>query len=168
MGETQNEDPSRIPIKSKAGMVEVRVKHVALDEKDQKANVVFLTDKDERFYMPLWIGEYEANEIKKVMNSELSERPGVYQLFKNTLESLKAKVDKVVISEMRGTTFIAQLFVKGSSEIIIDSRPSDAICLAYWFEATIFIKDEVLNEAAYLDWSKNTDEERAQGFVLVD
>ena len=168
MSEMPGGETERIPIKSPAGMVEVSVMHVSIDEKDPMANMVLLTDKNKRVFMPIWIGVYEGNEITRVMNSEISERPGIYQLMHNTLESLNANVDRVIISDMRGTTFIAQVVIKGATEIIMDSRPSDAICLAYWFEATIFVKDEVLTIAAYPDSEKISDAERTQGYIRLE
>ena len=118
--------------------------------------------------MPIWIGGYEAKEIQKAMNVEPSEGLGVYKMFVKALEALKTSVEKVVITELRDNTFYGQLVLKGTSEMNIDARPSDAICLAVRFKAPIFVKDEVLSIAAYPDISKISEEETAQGYILLD
>ena len=45
-------------------MVEMKVKTIAMDT-ETKAPVMILTDLDERRYLPIWIGGYEAAEERR-------------------------------------------------------------------------------------------------------
>jgi bifunctional DNase/RNase len=48
-----------------------------------------------------------------------------------TIHRLKAKVKRVIITEMRDNTYFASLILDAQGqEVILDSRPSDAIALA--------------------------------------
>jgi uncharacterized protein len=65
------------------------------------------------------------------------------------LSQLDAQVVRITVTELRDSTFYAQITVQqNGSEIEIDSRPSDAIALAIRAEAPIFVADRVIEESA--------------------
>src|SRR6476646_10666266 len=65
------------------------------------------------------------------------------------LMQLDAQVVRVAVTELRESTFYAQVTIQqDGSEIEVDSRPSDAIALAVRAEAPIFVADEVIEESA--------------------
>jgi hypothetical protein len=54
-----------------------------------------------------------------------------HDLIKNILETLEARVLKVVVTDLKENTFFAVLHLQlGGTEYTVDSRPSDAIALA--------------------------------------
>lgn len=84
-------------------------------------------------------------------------RPLTHDLLKSVIETLEAKVTRVLIDDLReagdGTgTFYAQITLEtGGRQIEIDSRPSDAIALAVRAGAPIFALERVLDAAAVPD-----------------
>jgi len=94
------------------------------------------------------IGEYEANGIKHRLYGSPSVRPMTYDLLANTIEALGGTLERIEITELRDSTFFAQLVVKQAGElIIIDSRPSDAIALGIAGNVPIFVAEQVLDNA---------------------
>ena len=66
-----------------------------------------------------------------------------HDLIKSILESLEARVLKVVVTDLRDNTFFAVLHLQlGGAEITVDSRPSDAIALALRVAAPIFVDED--------------------------
>jgi uncharacterized protein len=71
-----------------------------------------------------------------------------HDLIKSILESLKARVLKVVVTDLRKNTFYAMIHLQlGGAEITVDSRPSDAIALALRVAAPIFVNEDVVQRA---------------------
>jgi bifunctional DNase/RNase len=72
-----------------------------------------------------------------------------HDLFKDTIEKLRASVEKIVIDRVEESTFYAKIYLKDSSgaELVLDARPSDSIALAVRAHTPIFVEEEVLNKA---------------------
>jgi bifunctional DNase/RNase len=80
-----------------------------------------------------------------------------HDLLKNILEKLEAKVKKVRITELRGNTYYASidLVVRGV-EVVMDSRPSDAIALALRTNSPIYVAKKIMEERS-IDLSEETE-----------
>jgi hypothetical protein len=64
------------------------------------------------------------------------------------IDRLDATIDRVVIDDLWNTIYYAKLYLrKGSEEIEIDARPSDAIAMAVRFDAPIFVAEGILDAA---------------------
>ena len=94
-------------------------------------------------------------------------RPMTHDLLRNMIAELDARVTRVVINDLRDSTFFAQIRVtinRGGTDrtLELDARPSDAIALALRTEAPIFVAQKVLDEAQTItpDASGEEDEER--------
>src|ERR687898_832584 len=88
-------------------------------------------------------------------------RPLTHDLILAVLGELRARVERVVIHDVRGTTFIAQLEMsKDGSESQIDCRPSDAIALAVRLDVPILVTADVLARAEGVRWGKGEGEEQ--------
>jgi hypothetical protein len=65
------------------------------------------------------------------------------------LGQLDAQVIRITVTELRESTFYAQITVaQDGTEIEVDSRPSDAIALAIRADAPIYVADRVIEESA--------------------
>ena len=127
--------------------LEMKVKQLALDPLSNMPMII-LRDEEEKRSLPIWIGLPEANAIALEMEKIPTQRPLTHDLIKNILESLEARVAKVVVSDLRENTFYAVIHLRvGSGEVTVDSRPSDAIALALRVDAPIFVAEEVLAKA---------------------
>ncbi len=95
-------------------------------------------------FLPIWIGPAEAHAIKVVLEETASERPLTHDLLKDLMIYFKTPLRKVVIHKLVQGTYFANLHMDNrGSELIVDSRPSDAIALAVRLKSPIFIKEEV-------------------------
>ena len=132
-------------------MKKMEIKGLLLDP-ISNTPVVVLKDAEEKFFLPIWIGVFEANAIALKIENVATSRPMTHDLFFNTLGDLKARIDKVVISDLRENTFYARIFlVREGESIEIDSRPSDALALALRFDAGIYVEEEVLEKSRKIE-----------------
>ena len=114
-----------------------------------KQPIVLLKTTDGNKFLPIWIGHPEAAAILMTLQGATTPRPMTHDLVTEMLSQLDAQVVRITVTELRDSTFYAQITVQqDGSEIEIDSRPSDAIALAIRAEAPIFVADRVIEESA--------------------
>ncbi len=114
-----------------------------------KQPIVLLRTLDGNRFLPIWIGHPEAAAILMKLQGTPTARPMTHDLVTTMLSELNATVSKVVVTELRENTFHAMITLRvNSSEIEIDSRPSDALALAVRTEAPIFVADDVMDDSA--------------------
>jgi uncharacterized protein len=127
--------------------VEMKVRGLALDPVSNMP-IIILRDEEEKRSLPIWVGIFEANAIALELEKISTPRPMTHDLMKNIVESVEAKVEKIVINDLRDNTFFALIHLRlGEEEITVDSRPSDAIALALRVDAPVFVSEDVLDEA---------------------
>jgi bifunctional DNase/RNase len=74
-----------------------------------------------------------------------------HDLMKQILDTFQVNLNRVVINELRGNTFYAKLHLTvDGNEMIVDSRPSDAIALAVRVRAPIFVAATVIEASKEL------------------
>lgn len=124
--------------------IEVSVSRVAVDEMS-RSPVVLLENKERTVSLPIWIGLSEAQAIAVEMEGVAPPRPMTHDLLKQVLDRLGVELRRVLISELRGNTYYARIYlVSRGAEHEIDSRPSDAIALAVRFRKPIFVTAELM------------------------
>jgi len=113
-----------------------------------KQPIVLLKTADGNRFLPIWIGHPEAAAILMRLQGQDPPRPLTHDLTCAIIDSLDASVERVTVTELRDSTFFAQitLVLKGT-EIEIDSRTSDAIAIALRTDAKIFAADDVIEES---------------------
>jgi bifunctional DNase/RNase len=110
--------------------------------------IIILRDEEEKRSLPIWVGIFEANAIALELEKIATPRPMTHDLIKNVLEAVDAKVEKIVVNDLRENTFFALIHLRmGEEEVTVDSRPSDAIALALRAGAPIFVDDDVVRRA---------------------
>ena len=130
-------------------MTEMELLGVRL-ELPANAPVVLLRESTgERRVLPIYIGPEEAKAIALALEGVATPRPMTHDLMRDLLGALGARVQRVVVTELRDSTFLAEieLALNGSTHRV-SSRPSDAIALAVRVDAAIFASDDVLDDAA--------------------
>jgi bifunctional DNase/RNase len=102
------------------------------------APMVFLRGKQDKRELAMFIGPFEAQAIALPLQGVRPPRPYTHDLMLEALHRLKAKVKRVIITGIRENTYFASLVldVQGQ-ELVLDSRPSDAIALALREDAPI-------------------------------
>ena len=73
-------------------------------------------------------------------------RPMTHDLLDSVIENLGAKVERIVINDLRHHTFYAKIALGINGETIeVDSRPSDAIALGVATSAPIYVAEHVFD-----------------------
>ena len=129
--------------------------------------IVILRDKEGHRVLPIWVGIFEANAIALQIENVTTSRPMTHDLLRNVIQDLNASVQKIVVCDLRDTTFYALIYLTlNGGTVAIDARPSDAIALALRTRAPIFVEDAVIDNAKPLDAStEKPDEERLQRWL---
>jgi uncharacterized protein len=123
--------------------------------------IVVLKDEAEKFFLPIWVGIFEANAIALQLEKVSTPRPMTHDLLRNFISQLDARVSRVVINDLRDSTFFAQIRVITSDRTLeIDARPSDAIALALRVEAPIFVEQSVLDQAQTISPESDEQDEK--------
>jgi len=129
--------------------------------------IVLLRDADNQRVLPIWVGPVEANAIALQVENIAPPRPMAHDLLRNLLVELGARLTRVVISDLRESTFFAYLELQRNGEtIFVDARPSDALALSIRARARIFVDTRVLDRAKTVDLSADqADQERLQRWL---
>lgn len=145
-------------------MIEMRVMGIALDTRTGSP-IVVLHDKDNRKALPIWIGSAEASAIIRKIENLVVARPMTHDLIIDIISKTGYNLDRIEITDVEKETYFASICLKNEKgeEVIIDSRPSDAIAVAIRVDAPIFVSPAVLsNGSVSTDSAK--DEEEAKEF----
>ncbi len=120
-----------------------------------KGYAVLLQEKDSNRSLPIIVGSNEAQAIALYLEGVDMPRPMTHDLLINVLDSLESDIRKVTIARMKNGTFFAEIEVSNSQvgDIIIDSRPSDAIAIALRTMTPIYVSDEVMEKAGIDNYS---------------
>ena len=126
--------------------VAVRVERVGLDANDMP--VVLLEEQEGSRWLAIWIGPAEAQSIAIEIEELESPRPNSHDLARSVIDELHGKLERVVVTELRDTTYYATLTIRsGGRNVEIDARPSDAIAIALRTGAPIFVRDHLLERS---------------------
>jgi len=124
--------------------VEMKVKGLMWDPVSRMPIVILKTQEGESL-LPIFVGLFEANAIAQQLDGSLSPRPMTHDLLGNMIDALHARVDRVVITDLRDNTFFAIIHLdRDGEQLAIDARPSDAMALALRVKVPIFVEDTVL------------------------
>ena len=128
--------------------IEMKVKGLMWDPVSRMPIVILKTHEGESV-LPIFVGLFEANAIAQQLDGSLSPRPMTHDLLGNLVEALHARVDRVVITDLRDNTFFAIIHLdKNGEKLAIDARPSDAMALALRVKVPIFVEDVVLERSS--------------------
>lgn len=131
--------------------IEMKIKGLMIDPITNMP-IVILKNVSGESVLPIWVGIFEANAIALQVENITTPRPMTHDLIKSILDNLDATVQKIVICELKDSTFYANIFLSKNGETLkIDSRPSDAIALALRSDATIFVEESVVEQAKSID-----------------
>ncbi|MEI7999707.1 MAG: bifunctional nuclease family protein, partial [Candidatus Omnitrophota bacterium] len=81
--------------------------------------IILLRDKEERNFLPIWIGMFEAAAIAMELQEFKPPRPMTHDLLVEIIDILGAEVDRVVITEIKDDTFYSNI------ELLVPRENSD-------------------------------------------
>jgi uncharacterized protein len=129
-------------------LIRVTVERVTLDSSTSRF-VVVLKEENKNRWLPIVVGSSEAQAIALQLEKISPPRPLTHDLIRNLLDTLDAKIERIVVNDLRDNTYFALLGLRLHGEFRnIDARPSDAIALALRAEAPIFVDGNVMTLAA--------------------
>jgi uncharacterized protein len=127
--------------------IEMKIRGLMVDPSTQQP-IVILRDLEGNTVLPIWVGLFEASAIALEVEKAVSQRPMTHDLLRNVILGLNARVERVVVSELRNDTFYAVVWIEQEGEAVaIDARPSDALALALRSDCPIYVTEEVLRTA---------------------
>lgn len=128
-------------------MGEVRVVGIRVE---QPANqpVLLLRESEGDRYLPIWIGQTEANAIILEQQGVEPVRPLTHDLFRDVIGALGHALKEVRIVDLQEGTFYADLVF--DSDVRVSARPSDSVAIALRMGVPIFVEEAVLDEAGLL------------------
>lgn len=129
-------------------MIRVELARLLINERSDE-QVIWLREVGGERQFPIVIGVFEAFAIDRLVREQQSERPLTHDLLAAIVEHLDATISRVVIDEVRDSTYYAKVVLRRQAEDIpVDARPSDAITVALRTEAPIYVSERVMKVAA--------------------
>jgi bifunctional DNase/RNase len=125
--------------------IEVKIRALMMDP-NSGTPIIILKDVNSETMLPIWVGAYEANAIALEIEKIAPQRPMTHDLLRNLIIEMGARVNRVVVTELRDNTFFAviEMNTNDGATLMLDSRPSDAIALALRADCPIFVDLEVI------------------------
>lgn len=125
--------------------IEVKIRALMMDP-NSGSPIIILKDVDSETMLPIWVGPYEANAIALEIEKIAPQRPMTHDLLRNLIVEMGARVERVVVTELRDNTFFAviEMSTNDGASVMLDSRPSDAIALALRADCPIFVDVDVI------------------------
>src|SRR2546423_8581083 len=128
-------------------VIEVQVRAVL---PTSAGRAVFVGNEEKTFV--IYVDESVGAAITMFMSNTPKERPLTHDLMGHLMTALGAKVERVIVNDLKTSTYFARLIVSAENElqqrkiIELDARPSDCIALATAQHAPIYVSKEVWDE----------------------
>ena len=130
---------------AKEDLVPVQVRVVV---PTSSGSAVFLGNSEKIFV--IYVDQSVGAAITMFMRGIQKERPLTHDLVGSIFAGLGVRLDRVVISDLKNSTFFARLYLTCENElgrkiIEVDARPSDSIALALQSKAPMFTARKVFD-----------------------
>ncbi|MFQ6035135.1 MAG: bifunctional nuclease family protein [Sedimentisphaerales bacterium] len=128
--------------------VEVELSRIIINEQSDQ-QIIVLKERHGQRGFPIVIGIVEIFAIDRRLKGIRPPRPMTHDLLDSIIENLGAKIEKIVINDLRNHTFYAQIHLSSNGRTVkIDSRPSDAIALGAASNIPIFVAEHVFEKTS--------------------
>jgi bifunctional DNase/RNase len=144
-------------------MIEMELVGVRVELPSNAPIVLLRETEGGRRLLPIFIGGPEATAIAYALEHVETPRPMTHDLMKNLLDELGVQVERIVVTELRESTFFAEIhLVSNGRQHAVSSRPSDAIALAVRTGTHIYAEEAVLDEAGYTGGEEEQEQEQEE------
>jgi bifunctional DNase/RNase len=128
-------------------MIEVTIDSVRVNLMSPQ-RLVILREVGADRYLPIWVGQYEAEAITVALQEVEMVRPLTHDLLKNVFTTFNAKIKRIEIVALKEDIFYGNIVAEvNGQETNVDSRPSDAIALAVRAHVPIMVDESVIETA---------------------
>jgi bifunctional DNase/RNase len=150
-------------------MVEVELLEADVDREVGVPRMVLRELEGNQRILTIFIGGVEMHAIQLAQEGHEPPRPMTHDLFRDVLQDLGVVLERIVITELRDSTYFAELHLSAAGQArVVSSRPSDAVALAVRVGCRIFVAEDVLEEAASLPRDAVPDEVVEQFREFID
>ncbi|MHC4623601.1 MAG: bifunctional nuclease family protein [Planctomycetota bacterium] len=126
--------------------VEAELSRIIINETSDQQIIVLKERHGERSF-PIVIGIVEIFAIDRRLKGIKPPRPMTHDLLGSVIEHLGARVEKIVVSDLKHHTFYAKITLSTNGQTVeVDSRPSDAIALGAGSDAPIYVAEHVFEQ----------------------
>jgi bifunctional DNase/RNase len=141
-------------------LIEMELREIQMSENLSGHQIIILAEKGGTRTFPIYIGFYEAFAMDNAVRRVKTIRPLTHDLIWNILDGMGVSLKRIIVDDLKNDTFFGKLVIADHDgrEILIDSRPSDALVLASRRSVPIFVEERVLEEVSG-DFSSESDEE---------
>ncbi|MFZ4682256.1 MAG: bifunctional nuclease family protein [Terrimicrobiaceae bacterium] len=115
------------------------------------AGVAVFVGNEEKIFV-IYVDPSVGSAINMFLSGASKERPLTHDLMALVLAAVGAKVERVIINDLKSGTYFGRLIITAENElqqkkiIELDARPSDCIALATQQKAPIYVSHEVWDE----------------------
>ena len=129
------------------GPQEVEVVKFMVESGGQQPAIVLQGKRDKRLFA-MAIDATQVVAIALPLQGVTPPRPLTHDLFLTLFGRLKVSVTKVVVTDFRDDVYYANVHLQtATGEVVIDSRPSDAIAFAIRAKVPMLVEDRVFDKA---------------------
>src|ERR671917_2407865 len=86
--------------------IEVKIRGLMMDP-SSGTPIIILKDINSETMLPIWVGAYEANAIALEIEKIAPQRPMTHDLLRNLIIEMGARVERVVVTDLKENTFFA-------------------------------------------------------------
>lgn len=128
-------------------MVEMELREIQISEAGNH-QIIILGEKSGDRLFPIYIGFFEAAAMDQAVHRIQTPRPMTHDLIYNIIDGMECRLSRILVDDLLDDTFHGKLVIETSDgrEVLIDSRPSDAIVLACKRNLPIFVAEQVLDQ----------------------
>ena len=131
------------------------------------------TGNDEKTFV-IYVDHSVGAAITMFLRGTPKERPLTHDLIGHIFTGLGVKVERVIINDLKNSTYFARLILHAENELgkkilEIDARPSDCIALAVQQKSPIFVANKVFSVVEDMtEVLKRMNQEGGEGFTATD
>jgi bifunctional DNase/RNase len=126
--------------------IEVELSKIIINEASDQ-QVIVLKERYGQRSFPIVIGIVEIFAIDRRLKGITPPRPMTHDLLDSIIKNLGARIERIIINDLRNHTFYARIVLSLNGKIVeVDSRPSDAIALGAAMSAPIFVAEQVFEK----------------------
>lgn len=141
-------------------MVEVRLRAVRVDLQSHTPVLLLQETEGQGRTLPIFIGTAEATAIAYALQGVDPPRPMTHDLIRDIMDELGVTVERIVITELRSSTYFAELHLRrNGTRSQVSSRPSDAVAVAVRTNSPLFVSDELMDSEGIFLAIEGSDDE---------
>lgn len=108
-------------------------------------NAVFLRPEQSDIVLPVLVTESDVQTILVELTHILAPRPMIHEQLLAAVSALDARLVRTEIYACRQGSYLGTIVLKrNNTEILLESRPSDILCLSARTECPVLVAEEVL------------------------